>query len=55
MDFIKNNTSEIIIGVCVVGWVFDNILAEIPQIAANSTFQLAKNIVDKVVEKVRMK
>jgi len=55
MNWIQEHAAEIAAGVCAVGWIFDNILAEIPAIAANSTFQVFKNIIDKLTVKMGAK
>ena len=41
--------SNIVIYVTVVGWFFDNVLAGVPSLKSNSSFQLICNIIDTVV------
>lgn len=55
IEWVKAHWLEIVTTISVLGWVFDNILAEIPSVSANSTFRLVKGVIDKLAAKVKVK
>lgn len=52
MKWVMEHQVEIVAAILAAGWIVDNILAEVPTIAANSTFQLCKGILDKITRRI---
>jgi hypothetical protein len=46
---------ETMLYVIAAGWFFDNVLAHVPAIKSNSTFQLLCNLVDSAVSAAKRK
>lgn len=53
--WIQAHWNDIVLCILAAGWFFDNVLAEMPGVQSNSTFQLIHKTLDSLVAKVKGK
>ncbi len=53
MKWIQDNWFSVMLVAGWVGWFVDNVLAQVPALKSNSSFQVLCNVIDTIVGKIK--